>query len=59
MAHSLRSPNSTALYSAMLLFHLSIFVMNCKQEAFLSLLLEADIRIAAALALSHPKIPNF
>jgi hypothetical protein len=50
MAHSLRSPNSIALYSAILLVHLSISLMNCRPAAYLNLMLEGEIRTVAALA---------
>jgi hypothetical protein len=50
IARNLRSPNSIASYSAMLLLHLSASAVNCKRATYLNLMLEGDVRIAAALA---------
>jgi hypothetical protein len=56
MARSLRSPNITASYSTMLWLHLSVSVVNCMSAAYLSLMLEGDIEIAAALTLVLPQL---
>jgi hypothetical protein len=48
MAHSLRSPNSIASYSAMLLVHLSVSLVNYNRLAYLNFMSEGDIRTAAA-----------
>jgi hypothetical protein len=53
IARNLRSPNSTTSYSTMLLLHLSVSAVNCKHVAYLSLMLEGDIRIDVALSLSQ------
>jgi hypothetical protein len=50
MAHSLLSPNNTASYSAMLLLHLTVSVVNCKCTTYLSLMPKGDIKIVATPA---------
>jgi hypothetical protein len=55
IACKLWRPSSTALYSAILLLHLSVYVVNCKRVAYLSLMPEGDIRIIATLALEAPQ----
>jgi hypothetical protein len=58
MAHSLQSPSSTALYSAVLFMHLSTSLMNIRCAAYLSLMPEGEIRIAIAPALVPPQTPS-
>jgi hypothetical protein len=57
-AHNLWRPNSTALYSAMLLLHLSAFALNCSCDAYLNLIPKGDFNIAAAPAPEAPQAPS-
>jgi hypothetical protein len=58
IARSLRRPNSIASYSAMLLLHLSTSTVNCSHAAYLSLMPEGDVSIAAAPASETPQAPS-
>jgi hypothetical protein len=58
MTHSLRSPNNTASYLAILFVHLFFSFVNCNRVAYLSLMSEGDTRIVAALAPALPQAPS-
>jgi hypothetical protein len=51
-------PSSTALYSAMLLLHLSTSAVNYSHAAYLNLIPKGNFNIAAALALEAPQAPS-
>jgi hypothetical protein len=56
MACNLRSPNKVALYSAILLVHLSIPLLNTNLAAYRSLIPEGEVNMVAAPAPAAPKL---
>jgi hypothetical protein len=58
IAHSLRRPSNIVSYSAMLLLHLSVSAMNYNRTAYLNLMPEGDISIAASPASEISQAPS-
>jgi hypothetical protein len=58
ITHSLRSPSNTTSYSAILLVHLSMSLVNWRRAAYLNLMPEGEIRIAAAPTPVQPQAPS-
>jgi hypothetical protein len=55
IARNLRRPSNTASYSAIFLMQLFVSAVNCSHTAYLSLMPEGEISIAAVLALETPQ----
>jgi hypothetical protein len=55
MALNLQSPNSMSSYSMILFVHLSVSLVNCSLAAYLRLILDGEISMAAA---SAPALPH-